>query len=308
MTRSPGSASSRPARASTARATCSSACACRRPGRSCRRFRGLALDEVDALLGRSGARVSVGCGVLLLVAQYPRATWRPSPTRYLAAVRRGRVNNWDLVDATRRVHPRPVAARPAIAQLLDELAASASLWERRVGRADIVRLHQAGRRRRTTLRLAERLLSDRRTSSRRPSDGCCAGRQARRCALLRDFLDQHAGAMPRTMLSYATEHSPPRSGPIPGVPRRATVARARSAVSRAALRLAMRRSLHAACTQPAVASRERSRRSSADRRRRGTRGRGRRRPARDRSGHRPCARRGGSTRPRRDPRTPSTPG
>ena len=166
-------------------------------------FRGLALDEVDALLDDPVHECRLA-GVLILVAQYPR-TPEVVAERYLAAVRRGRVNNWDLVDASAEFILGPWLFDRDRA-LLDELAASASLWERRVAvlaTFDFIKRGDAS----TTLHLAERLLADREDLIQK-AVGWMLREVGKRLDvdLLRAFLDQHAGAMPRTMLSYATEH------------------------------------------------------------------------------------------------------
>ncbi|HEY4152385.1 MAG TPA: DNA alkylation repair protein, partial [Pseudolysinimonas sp.] len=63
-----------------------------------KQFRGLPLDEIDALLDDAEHEHRLAA-VLLLVAAY-RGDPADVVERYLAAVRRGRVNNWDLVDAS----------------------------------------------------------------------------------------------------------------------------------------------------------------------------------------------------------------
>lgn len=129
---------------------------------------------------------------------------------YLDAVRDGRVNNWDLVDSTAEALVGEMV-RDGIgdASLLDRLAASASLWERRVAViatfADI-RAGDAG----PTLRLAAGLLDDREDLIQKAVGWMLreAGKRVDR-DLLTGFLDEHAPRMPRTMLSYATEHLTP---------------------------------------------------------------------------------------------------
>ncbi|HEY4224441.1 MAG TPA: DNA alkylation repair protein [Pseudolysinimonas sp.] len=173
-------------------------------------FRGVPLDEIDALLDDPGHEVRLA-GLLLLVAAYPAGP-EAVVDRYLAAVRRGRVNNWDLVDASSEFilgrwlldgghgHDR---------SLLVELAASDSLWERRVAvlaTFGFIKHDDAS----TTLDLAERLLGDREDLMQKAVGWMLreVGKRVSREQLLA-FLDAHAAAMPRTMLSYATEHLAP---------------------------------------------------------------------------------------------------
>jgi 3-methyladenine DNA glycosylase AlkD len=130
--------------------------------------------------------------------------------QYLAAVGRGRVNNWDLVDSSAEhiVGPHVRAGR-APRTVLDELAASSDLWERRVAvlaTFDFIKHGDAG----PTLHLAEALLGDRHDLIQKATGWMLreAGTRVSRDALL-GFLDAHAAEMPRTMLAYATEHLDP---------------------------------------------------------------------------------------------------
>lgn len=171
-----------------------------------RRFRGLPFDEVDALLDDAEHEHRLA-GVLLLVAAYPDAP-EEVVERYLTAVRRGRVNNWDLVDASSEFILGPwLLDRDR--GLLRELAASASLWERRVAVLATFEFLKHGDPS-TTLELAERLLGDREDLMQKAVGWMLreTGKRVSRDTLT-GFLDAHAAAMPRTMLSYATEHLTP---------------------------------------------------------------------------------------------------
>lgn len=172
-----------------------------------KRFRGLPFDEIDALLDDAEHEHRLA-GLLLLVAAAERDPGEVA-ARYLAAVRRGRVNNWDLVDLS-----APEALGGALVDgdrgVLVELAASPVLWERRVAvlaTFAFIRRGDAS----TTLELAARLLDDREDLMHKAVGWMLreVGKRVSREALL-GFLDAHAARMPRTMLSYATEHlSPP---------------------------------------------------------------------------------------------------
>jgi 3-methyladenine DNA glycosylase AlkD len=171
-----------------------------------KRFRGLPFDEIDALLDDAEHEHRLA-GVLLLndAARRDPAT---TAARYLAAVRRGRVNNWDLVDASAEyalggwLYDRDRS-------VLDELAASPVLWERRVAVLATFAFLKRGDAS-TTLALAERLLGDREDLIHKAVGWMLRemGARVSREVLL-GFLDTHAARMPRTMLSYATEHLDP---------------------------------------------------------------------------------------------------
>lgn len=171
-----------------------------------KRFRGLGFDEIDALLDDAEHEHRLA-GVLLL-NEAARRDPEEAAARYLAAVRRGRVNNWDLVDAS-----APYALGDWLCDrdrsVLDELAASPALWERRVAMIATYAFLKRGDAS-TTFALAERLLGDREDLIHKAVGWMLreAGARVSREALL-GFLDAHAARMPRTMLSYATEHLDP---------------------------------------------------------------------------------------------------
>ncbi|HLS76848.1 MAG TPA: DNA alkylation repair protein [Nocardia sp.] len=181
-----------------------------------RRFAELSFDEIEILLD-SEIHEERLAGLLLLVARYDRAS-RPrtrdeavtaeAVRRYRAAVRRGRVDNWDLVDSSaEHLIGRDLLDRPR--DELFALAGSESLWSRRVALLSTFAFIKAGDAS-TTLALCERLLDDRRDLIQKAVGWMLreVGKRVDR-ALLTDFLDRHAPAMGRTALSYATEHLDP---------------------------------------------------------------------------------------------------
>jgi 3-methyladenine DNA glycosylase AlkD len=126
---------------------------------------------------------------------------------YLEKVRAGRVDNWDLVDASAEfVLGEWLLGRPRT--VLDELAASDDLWRRRVAVIATFAFLKHGDAS-TTLALASAVLD---TGDRRDLTQKAVGWMLREVgkrvdpALLIGFLDANAPRMPATMLSYATEH------------------------------------------------------------------------------------------------------
>jgi 3-methyladenine DNA glycosylase AlkD len=171
-----------------------------------KRFRGLPFDEIDALLDDDVHEHRLA-GLLLLI-DASRADPALAAERYLAAVRRGRVDNWDLVDSSAEfLLGEWLVDRDR--SVLDDLAASPVLWERRVAVLATFAFLKRGDAS-TTLELAARLLGDREDLMRKAVGWMLreVGKRVSRDALL-GFLDEHAARMPRTMLSYATEHLSP---------------------------------------------------------------------------------------------------
>ena len=175
----------------------------------------LPLDEVDVLLD-SDVHEHRLAGLLILGAQFERAG-KPRTAdpvlrdriidAYLAALRRGRVNNWDLVDASAPyLLGEWLLAHPGQRGLLDDLAAGESLWERRVALLATFAFIRSGDPA-PTLALAKRLLDDRRDLIQKAL-GWMLREVGKRVdvEVLRAFLDAHTAAMGRTALSYATEH------------------------------------------------------------------------------------------------------
>ena len=128
--------------------------------------------------------------------------------RYLDALRRGRVDNWDLVDSSAR-DILGVALRDGDRSELNRLAGSDLVWERRaavIATFAFLADGDAG----TTLTLAERLLDDPHPLMHKAVGWALREVGARvGPATLLAFLDEHAAAMPRVTLSYATEHLDP---------------------------------------------------------------------------------------------------
>jgi 3-methyladenine DNA glycosylase AlkD len=181
-----------------------------------KRFAQLTLAEIDALLD-SEVHEHRLAGLILLNGAFARASAARSrdddererlAAFYLAAVRRGRVNNWDLVDASAEVVlGEYLFDRPRV--LLFELAESDSLWWRRVAVLSSFAFIKHGDAS-TTLELAALLLNDHEDLMHKAVGWMLreVGKRVDR-SLLVGFLDEHAPAMPRTMLSYATEHLAP---------------------------------------------------------------------------------------------------
>jgi 3-methyladenine DNA glycosylase AlkD len=169
-------------------------------------FVGLPFEQVDLLLD-SEVHEHRFVGLLILVARYPK---EPDTVAdfYLAAVRRQRVNNWDLVDCSAEfILGAYLYDRPR--DLLFELAASGSIWERRVAMLSTFGFIKQGDAS-TALEIATVLIPDRHDLIRK-AVGWMLREVGKRVdpALLISYLDAHAASLSRTSLSYATERLTP---------------------------------------------------------------------------------------------------
>jgi 3-methyladenine DNA glycosylase AlkD len=145
--------------------------------------------------------------LIVLVNRYPRADDAEQEAIVKLYLRkRSRVNNWNLVDASASyILGGWLTSRDR--KLLDELAESESLWDRRIA---IVTTHRFIRQGEfgDTLRLAEKLLGDEESLLHKATGWMLREVGKRDLATLEKFLDKHTLTMPRTMLRYAIEHLP----------------------------------------------------------------------------------------------------
>jgi 3-methyladenine DNA glycosylase AlkD len=171
-----------------------------------REFRELPPGEIELLL--EGRIHEVGAGGVKIMAYQAAGTGTSEGRRRelfeLYLRRHDRINDWDLVDlGAGDVVGRCLVDRPR--EVLDRLAGSTSVWERRtailatlwfVRRGDLD----------DTFRIAEELVDDDHDLVRKAVGGSLreAGNHDR--GRLLGFLDDHAATMPRTALRYAIEH------------------------------------------------------------------------------------------------------
>lgn len=166
--------------------------------------RDASVDEALALL-RSAWHEARLCALVMLVERHRRAREaerRAIHEAYLAHVAEY-VNNWDLVDVSAEHLVGPHVSVGDLA-LLDRLAASTSLWERRVAMIATfhhTRLGDIG----PALHVAERLLGDRHDLIHKAVGWMLREAAKRDRPRVEAFLRAHLARMPRTTLRYAIE-------------------------------------------------------------------------------------------------------
>lgn len=172
-----------------------------------REYRGLPLDDAARLL-RSPWHEARLFALLLLADAYPRGTAEAREAIYRLYLDSTRyINNWDLVDTSA---PHIVGAHLEAGGrgVLDGLARSDSLWERRIAilaTQHFIRRGDFG----TTLRIAEALVDDGHDLIHKAVGWMLREVGNRDRAAEEGFLRRHHRTMPRTMLRYAIEKFPP---------------------------------------------------------------------------------------------------
>jgi 3-methyladenine DNA glycosylase AlkD len=145
--------------------------------------------------------------LLILVKRFPRAKEEDREAIVQMYLRQtARINNWDLVDCSAG-HILGAWLWDRDRQLLDRLAVSEMLWERRIAIIATAWFIRQGEFH-DTLRLAEMLLEDEESLMHKATGWMLREVGNRDLDALKGFLDQHATVMPRTMLRYAIEKLP----------------------------------------------------------------------------------------------------
>lgn len=172
----------------------------------CKQFKDLSLGEVQKLLDSTVHEHRLA-GLILLADTYGKATADRQQAiydLYLKNLYAGRINNWDLVDASAEFVVGP-HLRDKPRQILLELARSESIWQRRVAIIATFYFIKQGDAS-VTLQIAEELLHDQHDLIQK-AVGWMLREAGKRIdeKILTDFLHEHYREMPRTMLRYAIE-------------------------------------------------------------------------------------------------------
>jgi len=169
-------------------------------------FRALPESETLKLL-HSPVHEARLLALLILVGAYAKGTEAARERIYGLYLKNTRwINNWDLVDCSAE-HIVGAHLWTRDRSVLEALAVSALLWERRIAilaTFHFVRRGEFG----DTLRIAERLMGDREDLIHKASGWLLREVGKRDCAAEKEFLKAHCRTMPRTMLRYAIERFP----------------------------------------------------------------------------------------------------
>jgi 3-methyladenine DNA glycosylase AlkD len=171
-----------------------------------RRFATMPIAEAEELL-QSPIHEERLLALLILVRKYQRGDVAERKEIFELYLRNtARVNNWDLVDlSAEHIIGGQLFGRSTA--LLDRLAKSRSLWERRIAMLATFYFIRRGEFE-PTLRIAKRLLGDEHDLIHKAVGWMLREVGNRDLETEERFLREHAATMPRTMLRYAIEKFP----------------------------------------------------------------------------------------------------
>lgn len=168
-----------------------------------KKYKDLPLSEVQELI-KSPYHEERSIAIQILVLQYPRSS-KKIYDFYIKNTKH--INNWDLVDISAPyIVGNYLLDKPR--DILDKLALSVSLWERRIAIISTFTFIRGGQPK-DTLRIARTLLADRHDLIHK-AVGWMLREVGKRCGekYLTDFLDSNIKSMPRTALRYSIEKFP----------------------------------------------------------------------------------------------------
>jgi 3-methyladenine DNA glycosylase AlkD len=169
------------------------------------RYRDLPLEDLSFLL-ESELHEHRFIALEILVAQYERGGNEGAIVKFYLGHTAG-INNWDLVDTSAPyILGEYLKTRPR--NVLDRLAKSRNIWERRIAIVSTLTLIRSGEIE-DTFRIAHKLLADRHDLIHKAVGWMLRETgKVSRPELLR-FIEENYSAMPRTALRYAIERLAP---------------------------------------------------------------------------------------------------
>jgi 3-methyladenine DNA glycosylase AlkD len=175
-----------------------------------KKYQILSLSEIEKLTSSKLHEVRL-CGLVIITMQYKRAKGEIEQKRlfefYLKQIKKGRVNNWDLVDVTAPIMGGYLIPRSDSMQLLKKLAKSKDLWQRR---SAILFTFAYIRKRelKPTITIVKMLINDKHDLIQKASGWALREVGKKNVSLLREFLRDNSTKMGRTSLRYAIERLP----------------------------------------------------------------------------------------------------
>ena len=177
-----------------------------------REYKGISLREIEVLIQSKFHEVRL-CGLVILTLQYKATKERKEKKKlfdlYMKAMTAGYINNWDLVDVTAPIIGEFLIETEDPYILLNKLAKSKSLWQRRVSIVFTFAFIRSGDIEPTFL-MAEQLLGDKHDLIHKAVGWSLREAGKLNGKELRSFLSKHSHEMPRTMLRYSIEKFPER--------------------------------------------------------------------------------------------------
>jgi 3-methyladenine DNA glycosylase AlkD len=171
------------------------------------KYKKLSFDEIEKLTSSDFHEFRL-CGLVILTLQFKASKERSEQKKifnfYMKQVKAGYVNNWDLVDVTAPIIGAYLVGENDPYPLLEKLARSKSLWERRVAIIFTFAFIRAGELD-PTIEISRRLLKDDHDLIHKAVGWMLREDGKRDGQLLRTFLTANASQMPRTMLRYSIE-------------------------------------------------------------------------------------------------------
>ena len=172
-----------------------------------REYKGISLREIEVLIQSKFHEVRL-CGLIILTLQYKATKERKEKKKlfdlYMKAMSAGYINNWDLVDVTAPIIGEFLIETEDPYILLNKLAKSKSLWQRRVSIVFTFAFIRSGDIEPTFL-MAEQLLGDKHDLIHKAVGWALREAGKLNGKELRSFLSNHSHEMPRTMLRYSIE-------------------------------------------------------------------------------------------------------
>ncbi len=173
-------------------------------------FSTLSLKEISKLL-KSPFHEARLCALVIITNRFKKSKEEKERVElfdfYLDQVRKGNVNNWDLVDVSAPAFGEHLVGKKEALPLLKKLAKSDKLWERRVSIVltfGLIRHHDLM----PTVIISAIHLKDKEDLIHKASGWMLREMGKKNLIHLQGFLKEHAHEMPRTMLRYSIEKLP----------------------------------------------------------------------------------------------------